>query len=138
MVVESRVVERLCQEVCMLLLRLYVANANLPLKNKFPQKMVSHVDVFRVRRTHWLLCEVPCPLVILENRISRLPKARKIKLHTHRMNIASLMVSASATYSASVVESVTHFCVLENQHTHAPAHIIAPPETDLLSVALMA
>ena len=66
------------------------------------------------------------------------PNLGKIKLHTYRKNIASLIVSASATYSVSVVESVTHFWVLENQHTHAPAHIIAPPETDLLSAALLA
>ena len=45
--------------------------------------------------------------------------------------------SPRATYSASEVESVTYFCVLENQHTHAPPHIIAPPDTDLLSVALL-
>ena len=66
------------------------------------------------------------------------PNPGKIKLHTYRKNIASLIVSASAAYSASVVESVTHFWVLENQHTHAPAHIIAPPETNLLSAALLA
>ena len=30
------------------------------------------------------------------------------------------------------------FCVLENHDTHAPAHIIALPDTDLLSVALLA
>ena len=37
------------------------------------------------------------------------PKPGKIELHTYRTNIASLTLSLSATYSASVVESVTHF-----------------------------
>ena len=66
------------------------------------------------------------------------PKPGEIKFHTYRRKIISLIVSASATYSASVVESVTHFWVLEKQHKHAPAHVIALPETQLLSSALLA
>ena len=45
---------------------------------------------------------------------------------------SELIVSAIATYSISVVESV-----LEYQHTRAPAHVITPPETDPLSVAYL-
>ena len=52
--------------------------------------------------------------------------------------IPTFLTSASATYSASVVGSLTHFCVLENQDTQAPPHITNPPETDLLSAALVA
>ena len=48
------------------------------------------------------------------------------------------MTSASATYSASVGDSVTHFSVLENNDTQAPPHITSPPETDLLSAATLA
>ena len=102
------------------------------------QKMVSHVDVREFRRAHRVLCQIPRPLVILENRDACLTKTRKKKHNTYLKNIASFMVSASATYSASVVECVTRFCVLENQHTLAPAHITASPEIDLLSVALLA
>ena len=43
---KSRVVERLCQEICKLLLQLYMMSSNkLPLKQKLPQKNVSPVDV---------------------------------------------------------------------------------------------
>ena len=47
-VAKSRVVERLCQEIGMLLIRLYMGNGKLPLKNKLPQKVVAYVDVLRV------------------------------------------------------------------------------------------
>ena len=53
-------------------------------------------------------------------------------------NNNSFTVLPRVTYSASDVERMTHFCVLENKHTHAPPHVIAPPNTDLLSVALLA
>ena len=61
-----------------------------------------------------------------------------MKRQTCLKNNTSLTASLRATYSALEVERVIHFCVLENQHTHAPAHIIAPPDTDLLSVAILA
>ena len=48
MVAKSRVVERLCQEIGMLLIRLYMGNGELPLQNKLPQKVVAYVDVIRV------------------------------------------------------------------------------------------
>ena len=51
-VAQSRVTERPCKEVCMLILRLYISNDQLPPENTFPQKMMSHVDVLGVRRTH--------------------------------------------------------------------------------------
>ncbi|CAB1117408.1 unnamed protein product [Ectocarpus sp. CCAP 1310/34] len=53
-------------------------------------------------------------------------------------NKISFTSSPSATYSASVVESVTHFCVLENQDTAPPPHVTIPPDTDLRSAALLA
>ena len=43
-----------------------------------------------------------------------------------------------AMYSASVVESATHFCVLENQLIAAPLHFTTLPDDDLRSVALLA
>ena len=53
-------------------------------------------------------------------------------------NNNSFTASPRATYSASEVKRVTHFWVLENQHTLAPPHMITPPDTDRLSVALEA
>ena len=49
----------------------------------------------------------------------------------------SFTASPRATYSASEVERLTHFWVLENQDTLVPPHMITPPpDTDHLSVAL--
>ena len=44
----------------------------------------------------------------------------KMKLRAYRENIASLMVPATATYSASAVERVAHFSVFGDQHKHTP------------------
>ena len=65
-------------------------------------------------------------------------RSGKIKLQMYRKKIASLNPSAIATYSASVEDNVTLFCVLEKNDTQAPAHITTPPETDILSVVLLA
>ena len=51
-----------------------------------------------------------------------------IKRQSCLRNRTSSMTSARATYSASVVDSVTQFCVLENHDTQAPPHITSPPE----------
>ena len=67
-----------------------------------------------------------------------IPTSGNIKRQTCLQKSTSLAMSPSATYSASVMESMTNFCVLENQLTHAPAHITNPPDTDLLSAALLA
>ena len=54
-------------------------------------------------------------------------------------NNNSLTASPRATYSASEVERVTHYLrVLENQHPLAPPHMITPPDTDRLPVAIEA
>ena len=53
--------------------------------------------------------QVPCSLVVLKNGDACRIKTRRKKLHTYSKKTTYLMVSASATYSASVVESVTHF-----------------------------
>ena len=66
-----------------------------------------------------------------------IPTSGNIKRQTCLEKSTSLAMSPSATYSASFVESVTHSCVLDNQLTHAPPHIINSPETDVLSAALL-
>ena len=75
-----RITESLRKNVCVMLLRFYTYTSNdkLPPENKLPQKMVSHVDMFRVRRTDWVLCRVPCPLVILKKRYARRTGIREI------------------------------------------------------------
>ena len=54
-----------------------MSNNKLPLENKLPRKVVSYANVLRVRRAHWVLCQVLRPLVILENRNARRTKPRK-------------------------------------------------------------
>ena len=48
------------------------------------------------------------PSLSSKTEMHDVPNPGKIKFHTYRENTVSLMVSASATYSASVVESVRH------------------------------
>ena len=78
------------------------------------------------------------PWLSLKTGKHDIPLPGNMKRHTCLKNNNSLTASPRATYSASDVERVAHYCVLENQHTYAPAHIIAPPDTDRLSVALLA
>lgn len=106
-----------------------MGHVKVPAEHKLSQKVVSQSDVLQIRRAHWVWCQKTCLLIVVENRDARRTKTRNNKLHKYRINIASLMVSASATYSTSVIKSVPPFCDLENQHTHAPAHITAPPRT---------
>ena len=61
-----------------------------------------------------------------------------IKLQIYRKKIVPLISAVKATYSASVEERVTLFYVLENNDTHAPAHITTPPDTDCRLVFLLA
>ena len=81
-----------------------------------------------------------CPPPSLSSRTSThgMPTSGSIKRQTCLGKSTSFITSAIATYPASVVESVTIFSVLENQDTQAPPHITNPPETDLLSAALLA
>ena len=74
--------------------RIIPGNQISPPKNKLPQNGGSHVDVLRVRRTHWVLCQVLRPLVMLENRNVRHTKPGDKIIHTYRENITIFMVSA--------------------------------------------
>ena len=103
----------------MLILGLYMSNNELPEENKFPQKMMSHVDVLPGRSSQWVLCQVSFPLVILKNSHTGRSKTGKINLHTYRINNASLMVSPSGTYSASVDQSRERDALLSPRK---PAH----------------
>ena len=111
--------------------------SNSPLNTSSRRKwcLMSMRFEFDAHTGLWARCLAP--LLSSKTVMHAEPRPGKIKLHTYRKKIISSMVSASATYSASVVESVTHLWVLENQHMHAPAHMTAPPETDLLSVVLL-
>lgn len=121
-------------------LQVNMGNENLHPKIKAPQKWVSHTDGLRVQRTHWVLCQIFSPTISMKIAVMQVgTKSGRKKLHAYRiLHIASLMMSASATCSASVVESVSHLCVLEKQQSYAPAHITDRPKPELLSVALLA
>ena len=60
--------------------------------------------------------------------IQGMPTAGNMKRQTCLKNRTSLMTSASATYSASVVDSETHFCLLKNHETQAPARTSLIPQ----------
>ena len=84
----------------------------------------------------YVSCKVP--LVSSNTGMHGIPTSGSMKRQTCLENNTSIMTSASATYFASVVGNITHFCVLENQDTEAPPLITSRLETDVLSVALLA
>ena len=109
-----------------------------PFNSKLPQKEVLHVNVLRVRRTHWVLCQVLSPLVFLENRNTRRTKSRQNKIpHLPRQHRLLNGVCQWFILGFSGRERAA-FLVLKHQCTHAPAHIIALPETDFLSASVLA
>ena len=139
------------QEIIMLVFRLYMDDRNIPFKNHLSLMLATHVDMLRIRVRHGIMCQLYCTFVVLKNYVvswlssktsmhgmPRVGRVGKVKHYTCLIKRASLAHSDMATYSASVVESVTHFCVLENQLTAAPPHITTAPDTDLRSVALLA
>ena len=128
------------QEISMLVFRCDMNAYNIPIKKQLShQMMVTHVDMLRIRVRHGVLCQLYCTLVVLKNFHAWYTTSRQNKT-SHMPHKKSLFgtLRHMATCSASVVESVTHFCVLENQLTAAPPHITTPPDTDLRSVALLA
>ena len=122
----------------MLVFRRYMNDHNMPIKNQLSQMMVAHVDMIRIRVRHGVLCQLYYTLVVLKNFHARNSASRQNKTPHMPYKKASMAHSDMATYSASVVESVTPFCVLENQFTAAPPPVTTPPDTDLRSVALLA
>ena len=67
------------QEVCVLLLRLYGDNVKLSPEYKLSEEVVPNVDVFRIRRAHRVMSQVPCPLGVLKNSDACRTKARQNK-----------------------------------------------------------
>ena len=69
--------------------------------------MVGRVDVFHVPNSICASCFAPLLSSKTVTHVASNPG--KNNLHTCQKNIASLTVSPSASHSALVVESVTHF-----------------------------
>ena len=65
------------QELGVLVFRLYVQDFKLSILNMLSQKMVTHIDVFRVRVCHGVNCNLDRTLIILENLDARIPKIRQ-------------------------------------------------------------
>ena len=82
-------------------------------------------------------CKAPWLSSKTEKRDIPLPCITKRQTCLKNNNYFTALPRATS-FSASDVERVTHFCVLKKQNTHAPSHMIAPPDTDLLSVVSLA
>ena len=88
--------------------------------------MMTNIDLFRTGVGHRVLRELQSTSVVLKDRKTRYSL---MKRKTYLKNNNSFNASPRATYSASDVERVTHFCVLENQHTYASPHMFALSDT---------
>ena len=65
------------QELGVLVYRLYVRDFKLSILNMLSKKMVTHIDVFRVRVRDGVNCHLDRTLIILENLDARIPKIRQ-------------------------------------------------------------
>ena len=65
------------QKLGVLVFRLYVQDFKLSILNMLSQKMVTHIDVFRVRVRHGVNCHLDRTLIILQNMGARIPKIRQ-------------------------------------------------------------
>ena len=97
----------------MLQCRRYVDNLELPVSNTFPKEVMTDINVLTVGSGHRVFRQMYRPLVIFLHRGTPNIAVRENKLQRYRMKIVSRKPVAIATYSASVDESVTDFCVLE-------------------------
>ena len=74
--------KRLRQEVVVLPLRLYGDNVKLSPECKLSEGVVLNVDMFRIRRAHRVMSQVPRPLDVLKNRDICRTKARQNNTHS--------------------------------------------------------
>ena len=124
-------VQRFGEKASMPHVRPHMNDSKLPIRYALPKKVVVNVYVLRVWRGGRIIGQAQRAYVILENGSAPYVAIRKDKLQMYRKKIASLNPLAIATYSASVEDNFTLFCVLEKNDTQAPSHITTPPETDL-------
>ena len=98
--------------------------------------MPPYIDVFTPARAKGVFRIALAPLLSSIKVISY--TLGYMKDITDLTNIPSLAPSASATYSASVVDNVTQCCVRLVAYTAAFPNITATPEIERLSVSLLA
>ena len=92
----------------MLVLRRYVENLDLLPFYQLPQKMVPYVYVLRIGIGDRMLCDLN-PLLSSNKGMHGIPALGNMKRQTCLKNKISFATSDIATYSACVVDSVTHF-----------------------------
>ena len=99
------------QKINLLFFRRHVYNLELLISDTLSKEVKADINVLTVGSSHRVVRQVYRPLVILLHRgISNIAIRKN---ETPRIKIVSRIPVAIATYSASVVDSVIHFCVVE-------------------------
>ena len=124
------------ENVRMLTFRPKVLNGQVYLPLRLALDVVPSVDVLTVRQAQWGLERVYRPLILFSNSNARRSQTGHQKTNTPLTLRSSFAPSAISTYSASVVNRATHFCVDENHDTSPPPQQTATPETERLPSAL--
>ena len=126
------------QELRMLKRGRYVDNRYIFPPNQFPEEVVSHVDVLGVGVGYRVLRKLHRTLIILEHRYAR---------HANTRQHEALNLRQEQNFPNGVCKrhvlclrrgECDAFLSPRNQDTQAPPNITNPPETDLLSAALLA
>ena len=126
------------RKIGMLKRRRYMDHRNLFPVNQFPENMVSHIDMLGVGVGYSVLRELHHTLIILEHRYAR---------HAYIRQHEAPNLPQEQNYLHGVCKhhvlclrrgECDAFLSPRNQDTQAPPNITNPPETDLLSAALLA
>ena len=81
---------------------------------KFPEEVVPSSMCFDLELVTSFLASCTAILLSSETGMHGITTSDNMEHYTRLRNNTPFITSASVTYSASAVERVTHFCVLEN------------------------
>lgn len=98
--------------------RLHVDHLYLLLPHQLSKEMVAHVDVPRLRVGNDIVCQLNRSLIVLKTGMHGTPAPGSKKPHTCLGKQIFFVTSPNATYSASVVDKVTHFSSSVHNYYH--------------------
>ena len=98
-----------CQEISMLPCRPHGRTGDRSFRSQLSREVMAYIDVLRVQVGHGGFARAAQHPCYPRTPRTRCLRSRKHKTPTLLQKERSYIVSAIATYSASVVESVTHF-----------------------------
>jgi hypothetical protein len=113
---KSSLVERLCKDVCKLILGRDTTQHNGPFLHIDSQEMIPHFYVFGSRMKHWVFAALMA--LVLSQRSGIWVHSSPKSLKVYEIHYSWEQQLAAATYSASVVDWATLDCLREDHETN--------------------